>query len=392
MTEPAATPPKATLTPITDANGTETAGEPVKAHFNPESLQLTIRNTMEAKDGETNGRPPQQLVSASEVSLALQLLFDTTMTGADVRGDTAKIAEMMRPGAVEQGSKRRPAVVRFEWGQFRFQGTITDYAETIDFFSADGVPLRSSLNLTITKHEDAFPQPKGGPAAGVGAGSVPSVAQVPAGASMSELARRGGAPQAGSTLGAANAEENFRNPEADEVASPEAAFAAGAAAGAFGSPLSAGAGAGAGVGLSFGRPPAAFASGAAGLGIDLGISAEAGAGLAAGASLGGGIGLEAGAGLGAGLSASAGVSAFELDAFAGLQAPAPVLPGASLGGGISFDLPEAPAIGAGLSAGAGVSLGGAAGFGLGVGLGGAGGAVASVGKEIDLASILFAEE
>lgn len=389
-------PATAQFTPMTDKDGKSKKGAAIKVHFNPETLTLTIRNTMEsAKKRAQAGRPPQQLVSSSEVTLALQLLFDTTMTGVDVRSDTAQIAEMMRPGATVSGEegKRRPAVALFEWNAFAFQGIITDYTETLDYFSPEGIPLRSNLNLTLTKHEAAFPA-AGGKQADVGAGAGQPTVPVSSGDSVSDIASNAGSPDGAPALAEANAVENIRDPELEELAEPEAAFEAAAAAGAFGSPL--GAGAFAGAGISFGAAPAAFSSGDAGFGLDLGLSAgvglSAGASLAAGASLGSG-----GAGAGLGTMAAAEASFEEglgLDAFTGLNAPSMATASASLSKSVSFGL--GADAGTSLSLDAGVSLGGAAGISLGAGIGAGasigGGQVASVGKEINLADILFKED
>jgi hypothetical protein len=393
-------PATAQFTPMTDASGKARKGAPIPVHFNPETLTLTIRNTMEAaKRKAQKGRPAQQLVSASEVTLGLQLLFDTTLTGADVRTDTARIAEMMRPGTAVAGEegKRRPAVALFEWNAFAFEGIISDYSETLDYFSPEGIPLRSNLNLTLTKHEAAFPA-AGGSSAEVGAGAGQPTVPVSSGDSVSDVATSAGKPEAAPAIAAANQVEDFKNPEVEELAEPGAALEAAAAAGAFGSPLGGGAGAFAGAGIEFGSPPAAFASGDAGFGLDLGLSAgasagislSAGASLAAGASLGGGADLSGAAAL-AGASASVGAG-LELDAFAGLNPPSPVSASASLGKSVSFDFGAEAGIGVSLEAG--VSLGGAAGISLGAGAGAGfgGGQVASVGKEINLADILFEEE
>ena len=136
MTE--ASPVKAKLKQLTNREGQAGDGE-VTVHFNPESLSMSIRNSMEeAKHDMTQGRP-SQLVASSEVTLTVQLLFDMTMDGQDVRTETAKIAEMMHPGAIvarEEG-KRRPSRVQFKWADFTFEGLITDYSETLDYFSEE---------------------------------------------------------------------------------------------------------------------------------------------------------------------------------------------------------------------------------------------------------------
>ncbi len=410
MTAPSV-PPKAKLIQLTNASGANSDNPSVDAHFNPETLSMTIRNAMEeAKHDMTQGRP-SQLIASSEVSLSVQLLFDTTLDGSDVRQSTAQIAEMIHPGAVvprEEG-KRRPSRVAFVWNEFRFEGLITDYSETLDYFSEEGIPLRSSVDLSLTKYDAGVPASGSSAANGVGAGSAPPTAPVASGDSVDDATTKaaGGVPTEGpaqekatNEVAAANEIENKKTPDVAELASPKAAYSAGAAAGAFGSPMGggafAGASAGAGAGIDFGGPPAAFASGEAGFGLDLGASASAGVGLSSGG------GLAAGASIGIGpdgafAEAGAGITAGDtlgLDSFADLNPPGVSFSAASsLGGEVSFDL---PGISAGAVAGASISLGGGAGISASAGaIAGAdigGGQVSNVGHEINLADILFKED
>ena len=81
----------------------------------------------------------------------MDLVFDSTHTGEDVRIDTKKIAKFMDP------EDEVPPVVKFKWGTFIFQGMAEKYKETIDFFSASGVPLRASINLTMASQDTVFP-------------------------------------------------------------------------------------------------------------------------------------------------------------------------------------------------------------------------------------------
>ena len=80
----------ATLTAISDLQGRpiprEASAAPVKVHFNPEKLELTITNAMEQNRNRRRREPPQ-LVTESTAKLAVELLFDTTDTGSDVRED-----------------------------------------------------------------------------------------------------------------------------------------------------------------------------------------------------------------------------------------------------------------------------------------------------------------
>jgi hypothetical protein len=247
----------------------------IDVHFNPASLQLQISN--ELKDTKNNER--KQYIAKSNAKLTLDLQFDTTDSGDDVMQTTGKlqafIAPSMPPGD-EARQQQPPPVVLFEWGRVTFKGIVEAYKETIDFFSASGVPLRSSVNLTLSRQDQVFDDAPGG--APENAGDVSGALDVPA-ASASDISKAAESPRAARAIAAENGLEDLR-------------FDAGAALTVSAS-----------VEL---KPPAAFAAAASGLSLP---------------SPGAGVGLPGDGGLAglARLSASEG-------AFAGLRVAAPAAP------------------------------------------------------------------
>src|SRR4029077_18705018 len=112
--------------------------------FNP----LTLSYSLEASSQQQN-QPDrtgqQQHVSQFAAKLSFDAVFDNTDIGEDVRGTTLRIAEFLKPsqpagGATKNSGAGAPALLLFHWGAFRFQGVLTQYKETIDFFSKEGVP------------------------------------------------------------------------------------------------------------------------------------------------------------------------------------------------------------------------------------------------------------
>ncbi|MGH6904368.1 MAG: hypothetical protein ACREIR_16670, partial [Geminicoccaceae bacterium] len=330
----------ATLTATTDLRGRPVPQKQqrqrrLKVHFNPEKLELTIANAMEQNRNRRRREPPQ-LVTESTAKLALELLFDTTDTGSDVRALTFQVAQMMqpRPGPRQEGEQRGvPSIVVFEWGSFVFEGYIDSYKETLDFFAPEGVPLRSALNLSLTEQGKPFPPPRPKPV-------VDDREVVPAAPdrSIDSLARdMGVSRQAAQAIARDNGIENPRFPGVDQVAVPS-------------SPPP--------------RPPqplAAPPSGPGG-GVSNAPGALAGAGTAPGAGSGAATGAGAFAGLRAGVANGTGASA--LAAFDQLRTPPE----------IRFEAPRvdlADAFGAGATAPldlrTGIGLGGAASAGVGLG-------------------------
>jgi hypothetical protein len=291
----------------------------VDVHFNPASLQLQVSN--ELKDTRNNER--KQYVAKASAKLTMELHFDTTDTGDDVTQTTKKLQAFVAPPLSQQNhSQIPPPVVIFEWGRVKFKGIAESYKETIDFFSANGVPLRASVNLTLSRQDQVFDDaPDAAPpdAGGVNDGLADTSAT-----SAADAAHAGESPNAARAVAEANGQENLRFGN--------------------GSPLTVSAS------ITL-KPPAAFAAGGAGLGI--GIGGGAGIGIGGGAGLG--IGGAAGIGIGGSIGASAGIgisggAGFGISGSAGIGASASV----GVGAGASF--------GFGAGGGAGLSVGASAGI------------------------------
>lgn len=307
-------------------------GEEVTVHFNPVSLQIAIQNTLEEK-----GRDKKQYVTKSVAKLTMDLVFDSTGTGGDVREETSKIAKFMEPEASPgrtSNNGRIPTIVAFEWGAFRFQGLIESYRETVDFFSADGVPLRASINLTLARQEQVFERDTTARAGELTRASEARTNQslsldaveVPGAPNLDTtgVAAQGGNPQAGKSIAAANGLETMRfTTGATLVASgsielkPPVAFASASVG--LGAGIGGGIGGGAGAGIGIGGGIGAGVG--VGIGGGAGVSAGIGGSAGFGVSVSGGAGIKVGAGVGIGGSASAGVSVTQ-GAFAGLRVQA----------------------------------------------------------------------
>jgi hypothetical protein len=274
-----------------------TGDEPFPVHFNPVSLQIALANTLD--DSHTGG-DRTQYVSKSSAKLTMDLVFDTTDTGSNVRDATGEVAAFMEADG-KDNQHRTPPTVLFEWGAFKFQGIFESYRETVDFFSHDGVPLRATVNITMSRQNVVF-EDEDAPAATTSVDVPESLGNA------SQIAGMGGNPDAGRGLAAANGLESMR-------------FSTG--------PISVDAS----VKLS---PPVAFAGASAGIGAGIGIGLGAGVGAkTSGPSFGG--------------SASAGLSASQ-GAFAGLRAPSPAT-GPALDPSRLVPRPQPRAVATGLQAG-----------------------------------------
>lgn len=300
---------KASITPLTDEKGQALSDGQKESRrcvvdFNPDSLKYNLSGTT----ASGRGNRPAQSVSESTSKMTMDLVFDTTTTGADVRYKTHKLVMMFDPvqnngggasagGGGQAGSpgdvpsqndappqqdtppqsppadepRRVPAIVVFEWGTIRFEGYISSYMETMELFSGEGIPLRCAVNLSITQQERSFAPPdKAQTASGINdqlnlsssAQSLSLGAGIGLGVSMSVSI---GASASMKGVAQFNGIENLRMPEVDSVlvtgggGTGPVAFSAGGGAG-FGAGIGVGGGAGIGVG------------GGAGLGLSAGAS------------------------------------------------------------------------------------------------------------------------
>ena len=322
-------PAKATFAPIGRNNQPE-AARALTVHFNPATLQYEVANTL----APTRSGASTQYVSKSTAKLSMELTFDGTLTGVDVRQDTHKLAQFMEPRGT--GKNAVPAVVEFAWGSFLFRGMVDAFRETFTFFSDTGVPLRSTVSLSLSRQEQVFdtqaaaggasPSPAFSPSA-VQAGGAPRLAnaQSPAG-SAGDLAARAGDARAARALGAANGQESLRFSTGGDglVVSGDVQL----------------------------RGPAAFATGSAGAGAGAGLSLGAGASADAGTGFSAGAGFSANVAASASAGASAGVSAGASGTFAELRVQGPQV---SVNLSPEKLLPTPP--GVSLAAGAGASFG-----------------------------------
>jgi hypothetical protein len=317
---------------LTPQTGSDKSAIPVQ--FNPVSLQYSITNTLKE---EGKGKQKKQVINQASAKLTMDLVFDNTHDGKDVRNTTNRIALLMDPAEGSSDAKKKTAkVVLFEWGAFKFQGMIESYKETLDFFSGDGVPLRSSVNLSLVQQDKIFE-----PGTSAADKSLPQGVDVPNADARDATSRaaQGGDPNAGRALAASNGLESMRFPSGPAInvgASVQLGGAVAFASGGAGISASAGFGISAGAGFGISAGAGLDISGGAGFGIggSAGFDVSGGAGFdisggpGFGISGGAGFGVSAGAGFGTsagfaiegpsfGSSASAGVS-FSDGAFAGL--------------------------------------------------------------------------
>jgi hypothetical protein len=167
-------------------------GKRVEVQFNPQSLKVNFSNKNQG--AEQPGGSTKQYVGSNTTKLAVELFFDTTADGKNVREKTEEIAFFMQ--AKKEGNNNRvPPGVSFEWGSFVFRGLVDSMDETLDYFSDDGVPLRATISLSISRQEIEFVAGQQGQGGGGGLptrGDIQPLEAARRGDSVQSLAARDG--------------------------------------------------------------------------------------------------------------------------------------------------------------------------------------------------------
>lgn len=167
----------------------------VTVQFNPESLKLTFAN----QDNGGAGSPAGQSTGSGTSKMAVELLFDTTADGSDVRANTEKVAYfvMAEPGRTQPG-------LSFEWGSFIFRGVVKSMDETLDYFSEEGKPLRATISLSVERPTIEFIPAPGAAGAGPGTGATAPLEPARTNDNMQSVAARNGNSGDWKSMAAAN--------------------------------------------------------------------------------------------------------------------------------------------------------------------------------------------
>jgi nucleoid-associated protein YgaU len=127
----------------------------VVCQFNPKDFSINKQVNWKYRpvDGKNVGDP--DFAGGEAQDLAVDLLFDSTDTGQDVRNKYAALLKMAEVDTSKANSKTRksePPEVKFQWGSFlSFTGLIKSIHQTFVMFKADGTPLRARVKVTFSE-------------------------------------------------------------------------------------------------------------------------------------------------------------------------------------------------------------------------------------------------
>jgi hypothetical protein len=126
--------------------------------FNPEKITYTrdvIYEHTPMPDEVTGGR--MNYVGGSGAKLTMELFFDTTDTGSDVREYT----DFLIFHTIRDKDSGQPPLVEFVWGDFtkkyqKFKAVIADMDVDFTWFLADGKPVRAETRLILKEPDEAL--------------------------------------------------------------------------------------------------------------------------------------------------------------------------------------------------------------------------------------------
>ena len=142
------TPRKATITLVDDTS------KSVTCHFNPDTFKLEreVKWNVEVKEGKDVATVEFKGGQGHAMG-PIELVFDTTDTGTDVREEYKPLIEISKVDPAAKNSttnQSEPSKCRFQWGEFlSFTAVLTKLTETFTMFNPDGVPLRAKVGVTL---------------------------------------------------------------------------------------------------------------------------------------------------------------------------------------------------------------------------------------------------
>lgn len=147
---------------ILKANAGGSYSPVLTCQFNPEQLSFNKQTNWEHKAVDNQNIGDTTFKSGQPVTLTLDLFFDTTDTGQDVRQYTKILLDLMMVeeangvgGDTSVRVNRPPPSLMFQWGRLSsFAGYIKSVNIKFTMFLADGTPVRARASVILQQHKD----------------------------------------------------------------------------------------------------------------------------------------------------------------------------------------------------------------------------------------------
>lgn len=151
-------------------------GDAVVFQFNP--TEFAVSRAIQWSEAQQKGAntPALEFKGGQPATVTLNLFFDTTDCGHDVRTEFTNglwSLAMVDPKTKNPKSKKaEPPHVIFEWGKgdasrlWTFEAVITQITQKFTLFLADGTPVRCTVDVTLKQAKDATSFPGQNPTSG----------------------------------------------------------------------------------------------------------------------------------------------------------------------------------------------------------------------------------
>ena len=131
--------------------------EIIPCQFNPETIDLTRTVTWSPRQSPALNAPVMEFMGSEPTTCKVDLFFDTTDTGLDVRAYTNQLIRLTLKGASgfqTKGALTPPPVVTFVWGKLQlFKAVITHIHVNYIMFLPDGTPVRAKCEVKFSQND-----------------------------------------------------------------------------------------------------------------------------------------------------------------------------------------------------------------------------------------------
>lgn len=128
----------------------------VECQFNPESISMTKNNRYSCRLDIGDSTPETDFSGGESGSMSLELVFDSTDTGDDVRELYSSLITiaLIKPSGNDDG-KGEPRQVVVQWGSFMsYIAVIQSISQNFTFFAENGTPLRANVSISLREIVD----------------------------------------------------------------------------------------------------------------------------------------------------------------------------------------------------------------------------------------------
>jgi hypothetical protein len=136
---------------VFDPNSPTSQVDTITCLFRPSQISLSKSAGWSDKATENNNVPMPTFSGGQAASMSLDLFFDTTDTGADVRQYTDKLLKL----TIKHDADTQPPLCRFVWGNLTsFLAYVPSVSVTFSMFLGNGTPIRAEAKLTLKQYQD----------------------------------------------------------------------------------------------------------------------------------------------------------------------------------------------------------------------------------------------